>query len=274
MPEAAAAAERRPGPAASPVPAMRAVDLTLRFGGVTALAGVSFDVGASEIHAIIGPNGAGKSCTLNCLNGFNVPQQGRLYFGEREITGLAPHRIAQLGVGRTFQGLQLFAGLSVVDNLLTGRHLHMKTGALQGFFYRGPAHAEELRERRRVEEIIDFLEIKSIRHRLVGSLSYGLRKRVDLGRALAMEPKVLLMDEPMAGMNLEEKEDMVRFILDIREAEDIPVVIVEHDMQVVMDIADRITVLDWGHVIARGDPQAIRSDPAVIKAYLGAPARR
>ena len=274
MPEAAAAVDRRSQPVASQVPAMRAIDLTLRFGGVTALAGVSFDVGASEIHAIIGPNGAGKSCTLNCLNGFNVPQQGRLYFGEREITGLAPHKIARLGVGRTFQGLQLFAGLSVVDNLLTGRHLHMKTGALQGFFYRGPTHAEELRERRRVEEIIDFLEIKSIRHRLVGSLSYGLRKRVDLGRALAMEPKVLLMDEPMAGMNLEEKEDMVRFILDIREAEDIPIVIVEHDMQVVMDIADRITVLDWGHVIARGDPQAIRGDAAVIKAYLGAPAQR
>lgn len=256
------------------VPVMRADGLTLRFGGVTALAGVSFEIGASEIHAIIGPNGAGKSCTLNCLNGFNVPQQGKLFFCEQEITNLPPHSIARLGVGRTFQGLQLFAGLSVVDNLLTGRHMHMKTGALQGFVYRGWAHAEELRERRRVEEIIDFLEIKSIRHKLVGSLSYGLRKRVDLGRALAMNPKVLLMDEPMAGMNLEEKEDMVRFVIDIREALDIPVVIVEHDMHVVMDIADRITVLDWGHVIAQGSPQAIKNDPAVIKAYLGAEVQR
>ena len=274
MPELAAA----PKPAVVPVPVtapiMRADGITLRFGGVTALSGVSFEIGASEIHAIIGPNGAGKSCTLNCLNGFSLPQQGRLFFRDQEITGLPPHRIARFGVGRTFQGLQLFAGLSVVDNLLTGRHLHMKTGALQGFVYRGWAHAEELRERRRVEEIIDFLEIKNIRHKLVGSLSYGLRKRVDLGRALAMEPKVLLMDEPMAGMNLEEKEDMVRFVIDIREALDIPVVIVEHDMHVVMDIADRITVLDWGHVIARGGPQAIKGDAAVIKAYLGAEVRR
>jgi branched-chain amino acid transport system ATP-binding protein len=274
MPEAGAARGTSAAQRSATAPMMRAEGITLRFGGVTALSDVSFEVGASEIHAIIGPNGAGKSCTLNCLNGFNVPQQGRLFFGDREITGLPPHRIAALGVGRTFQGLQLFAGLTVVDNLLTGRHMHMKTGALQGFFYRGWAHAEELRERRRVEEIIDFLEIKNIRHKLVGSLSYGLRKRVDLGRALAMDPKVLLMDEPMAGMNLEEKEDMVRFVIDIREALDIPIVIVEHDMHVVMDIADRITVLDWGHVIARGDPQAIKGDPAVIKAYLGEQAPR
>ena len=270
MPEVAVRSGAAPAQPATTTPIMRAEGLTLRFGGVTALSDVSLEIGASEIHAIIGPNGAGKSCTLNCLNGFNVAQQGRLFFQDLEITGLAPHRIARLGVGRTFQGLQLFAGLTVVDNLLTGRHMRMKTGALQGFFYRGPTHAEELRERRRVEEIIDFLEIKNIRHQLVGSLSYGLRKRVDLGRALAMDPKVLLMDEPMAGMNLEEKEDMVRFVIDIREALDIPVVIVEHDMQVVMDIADRITVLDWGHVIARGDPRAIKGDPAVIKAYLGA----
>ena len=269
MPDAAVL---HPSPAASGAgtkPTLQAEGITLRFGGVTALSDVSFDIAASEIHAIIGPNGAGKSCTLNCLNGFNVPQQGRIRFGGQELTGLSPHRIAQLGIGRTFQGLQLFAGLSVIDNLLTGRHMHMQVGALRGFFYRGWAEAEELRERRRVEEIVDFLEIKNIRHKLVGSLSYGLRKRVDLGRALAMEPKLLLMDEPMAGMNLEEKEDMVRFVLDIREALDIPVVIVEHDMHVVMDIADRITVLDWGHVIARGDPHTIRTSPAVISAYLG-----
>ncbi|GIK97751.1 MAG: ABC transporter ATP-binding protein [Xanthobacteraceae bacterium] len=248
---------------------MRAEGITLRFGGVTALSDVSIEILRSEIVAVIGPNGAGKSCTLNCLNGFNVPQQGRFFFDEQEITGLPPHRIAKLGVGRTFQGLQLFSGLSVIDNLMTGRHLHMRTGAIQGFFYWPFAHREEIEHRRKVEEIIDFLEIKQIRHRLVGSLSYGLRKRVDLGRALAMEPKVLLMDEPMAGMNLEEKEDMARFIIDIREALDIPVLIVEHDMQVVMDIADRIVVLDWGHVIAQGPPSVIKRDPAVIKAYLG-----
>lgn len=251
------------------LPLIRTEGITLRFGGLIALSEVSIEVGESEILAIIGPNGAGKSCTLNCLNGFNAPQVGKLFFRDQEITGLPPHRIAKFGVGRTFQGLQLFAGLSVVDNLLTGRHLHMKTNALQGFLYRGWTHREEIQQRRKVEEIIDFLEIKSIRHKLVGSLSYGLRKRVDLGRALAMTPKVLLMDEPMAGMNLEEKEDMARFVIDIREAMNIPIVIVEHDMQVVMDIADRITVLDWGHVIATGSPEVIKRDPSVIKAYLG-----
>ena len=255
--------------AASASPIMRAEAITLRFGGVTALSGVSLEIRESEILAVIGPNGAGKSCTLNCLNGFNVPQEGRLFYRDHEITGEKPHGIAKLGVGRTFQGLQLFAGLSVIDNLMTGRHLHMKTNALQGFFYWPWAHREEVAQRRKVEEIIDFLEIKQIRHRLVGSLSYGLRKRVDLGRALAMEPRVLLMDEPMAGMNLEEKEDMARFIIDIREAMDIPILIVEHDMQVVMDIADRIVVLDWGHVIAEGPPAAIKRNAAVIKAYLG-----
>ena len=255
--------------APSPGPRMRAESLTLRFGGVTALAGGPLEGGHSEIFAVIGPNGAGKSCTLNCLNGFNRPQEGRLFFEDRELTGLPPPRLPRLGVARTSQGLQLFPGLSVIDNLLTGRHLHMRRGALSGFLYWPRTHREELDHRRRVEEIVDFLEIKSIRHRMVGSLSYGLRKRVDLGRALAMEPRVLLMAEPMAGMNLEEKEDMARFILDIREALDIPVVIVEHDMQVVMDIADRIVVLDWGHVIAQGPPAAIRANPAVIKAYLG-----
>ena len=255
------------------LPVMRAENLTLRFGGVTALSDVSIDIRDGELLAIIGPNGAGKSCTLNCLNKFNAPQQGRLFFRDREITRMSPHAVARLGVGRTFQGLQLFNGLSVLDNLLAGRHLHMTTNALQGFFYWPWSHREELRERRRVEEIIDFLEIKQIRHRLVGSLSYGLRKRVDLGRALAMEPKVLLMDEPMAGMNVEEKEDMARFVIDIREALDISIVIVEHDMQVVMDIADRIVVLDWGHVIADGSPGDIGRHPRVITAYLGEESR-
>ncbi len=255
---------------AKPSPDMiRTSGLRLRFGGVTALTDVSTRVGLSEILAVIGPNGAGKSCLLNCMNGFYHPQEGRVFFGEREITGCKPHSIARLGVARTFQGIQLFPGLSVIDNLLTGRHIFMKTNAVQGFIYRFWTHREEMNERHKVEEIIDFLEIKHIRHKLVGELSYGLRKRIDLGRALAMEPRVLLMDEPMAGMNLEEKEDMARFIIDIREAHDIPIVIVEHDMQVVMDIADRIYVLNWGNVIAEGKPVEIRKNSEVIKAYLG-----
>jgi branched-chain amino acid transport system ATP-binding protein len=248
---------------------MKTIGIDLRFGGVKALTDVSVFLGLSEILAIIGPNGAGKSCLLNCMNGFYHPQQGQVFYRDQNITDEKPHKIAALGIGRTFQGIQLFAGLSVIDNLLTGRHLFMKTNPIQGFIYRHWTHREEMRERRKVEEIIDFLEIKHIRHALVGSLSYGLRKRIDLGRALAMEPKVLLMDEPMAGMNLEEKEDMARFIIDIREAMDIPIVIVEHDMQVVMDIADRIYVLNWGNVIAEGSPEKIKKNPDVIQAYLG-----
>jgi branched-chain amino acid transport system ATP-binding protein len=248
---------------------MCAQAITLRFGGITALEAVEVNVGHSEILAIIGPNGAGKTCLLNCLNGFYHPQEGRIFFLDREITHLKPHKRAKLGIARTFQGLQVFPGLTVIDNLLTGRHFHMKTNAIQGFLYRPWTHREEMKERRKVEEIIDFLEMKQIRHKLVGSLSYGLRKRVDLGRALAMEPRVLLMDEPMSGMNLEEKEDMARFVIDIREAEDIPIVIIEHDMQVVMDIADRIYVLNWGRLIAEGKPQEIMKNREVIKAYLG-----
>jgi branched-chain amino acid transport system ATP-binding protein len=248
---------------------IKTIGIDLRFGGVKALTDVSVFLGSSEILAIIGPNGAGKSCLLNCMNGFYHPQKGQVFYQDQNITDEKPHKIAGLGIARTFQGIQLFAGLSVIDNLLTGRHLFMKTNPLQGFIYRFWTHREEMRERRKVEEIIDFLEIKHIRHALVGSLSYGLRKRIDLGRALAMEPKVLLMDEPMAGMNLEEKEDMARFIIDIREAMDIPIVIVEHDMQVVMDIADRIYVLNWGNVIAEGSPEKIKKNPDVIQAYLG-----
>jgi branched-chain amino acid transport system ATP-binding protein len=244
-------------------------NLQLNFGGVTALFDVSMNVQKSEILAIIGPNGAGKTCLLNCINGFYRPQRGQIFFEDKEITKLRSHKIAKLGVGRTFQGVQLFSGLTVVGNLMTGRHIGMRSNVLQEFFYRPWSHREEIRERSKVEEIIDFLEMKEIRHKVVGSLSYGLRKRVDIGRALAMEPKVLLMDEPMAGMNLEEKEDISRFLIDIREARDIPVVIVEHDMQVVMDIADRIYVLNWGRVIAEGTPQDIKSDPIVVKAYLG-----
>jgi branched-chain amino acid transport system ATP-binding protein len=250
-------------------PLMRTEKLTLQFGGLVALADVSVNVGASEILAVIGPNGAGKSCLLNCMNGFYQAQKGEVFFRDRDISTMKPHKIAALGVARTFQGIQLFPGLSVIDNLLTGRHTFLKTNALTDFFYRPWTHRREMEERRKVEEIIDFLEIKHIRHALVGALSYGLRKRIDLGRALAMEPKMLLMDEPMAGMNLEEKEDMARFVIDIREAMDIPVVIVEHDMQVVMDIADRIYVLNWGNVIAEGSPDEIKRDPEVVQAYLG-----
>lgn len=248
---------------------LRTVGLRLRFGGVVALSDVSTNLGASEILAVIGPNGAGKSCLLNCMNGFYHAQEGQVFFGEVDISRLKPYRIAKLGVARTFQGIQLFPGLSVIDNLLTGRHIFMKTNLIQGFLYKPWTHREEMRERRKIEEIIDFLEIKHIRHKLVGELSYGLRKRIDLGRALAMEPKVLLMDEPMAGMNLEEKEDMARFVIDIREALDIPIVLVEHDMLVVMDISDRIYVLNWGNVIAEGTPEEIKKNPEVIQAYLG-----
>lgn len=248
---------------------LRTVGLHLSFGGVVALSDVSTNLGASEILAVIGPNGAGKSCLLNCMNGFYHAQEGQVFFGEVDISRLKPYRIAKLGVARTFQGIQLFPGLSVIDNLLTGRHIFMKTNLIQGFLYKPWTHREEMRERRKIEEIIDFLEIKHIRHKLVGELSYGLRKRIDLGRALAMEPKVLLMDEPMAGMNLEEKEDMARFVIDIREALDIPIVLVEHDMLVVMDISDRIYVLNWGNVIAEGTPEEIKKNPEVIQAYLG-----
>ena len=243
--------------------------ITLRFGGVVALSEVSVNVGRSEILAIIGPNGAGKSCLLNCMNAFYHPQKGQVLFQGINITQLQPHKIAKLGIARTFQGVQLFPGLNVIENIMTGRHMFMKTNLLTDFLYRPWSYKEEMRERRKVEEIIDFLEIKNIRHRIVGSLSYGLRKRIDVGRALAMEPKMLLMDEPLAGMNLEEKEDIARFIIDIREAMDIPIVIVEHDMHVIMDIADRIYVLNWGNVIAEGTPGEIKSNPEVIQAYLG-----
>ena len=243
--------------------------ITLRFGGVVALSEVSVNVGRSEILAIIGPNGAGKSCLLNCMNAFYHPQKGQVLFQGINITQLQPHKIAKLGIARTFQGVQLVPGLNVIENIMTGRHMFMKTNLLTDFLYRPWSYKEEMRERRKVEEIIDFLEIKNIRHRIVGSLSYGLRKRIDVGRALAMEPKMLLMDEPLAGMSLEEKEDIARFIIDIREAMDIPIVIVEHDMHVIMDIADRIYVLNWGNVIAEGTPGEIKSNPEVIQAYLG-----
>lgn len=244
-------------------------DIWLSFGGICALSGVSFDVKGGELVAIIGPNGAGKTSILNCINGFYRPQKGQLTFEGQNISHLPPHRIARLGIGRTFQNIELFTGLSVLDNLMAARHIHMKRGALAGALYFGPARREEIRHREVVEEIIDLLEMEPYRKKVVGLLPYGVRKRVELGRALALEPRLLLLDEPMAGMNLEEKEDMARFIIDIHELKKIPIVLVEHDMEVVMDTAERLIVLDFGKKIAEGNPQEIRQNPLVIRAYLG-----
>ena len=261
---------------------VRIDNLSLSFGGVKALIDVSLDIRENEILAIIGPNGAGKTCLLNCINGFYKPQKGEIYFEERRITRIRPDRAAKLGLARTFQNIELYTGLSTLDNIMAARHVLMKQNFLSSALYFGPAHDEEIRHRKTVEDIIDFLEIEPIRKKVVGMLPYGMRKRVELGRALAMEPRVLLLDEPMAGMNLEEKEDIARFIIDIFEGQgetyaDSPVlsdgvnciVLVEHDMGVVMDLADRIVVLDFGQKIAEGTPDEIRTNPQVIAAYLG-----
>jgi len=248
---------------------MQALNVRLQFGGVVALNNVSLEIRDDELLAIIGPNGAGKSSLMNCLSGFYRPSAGQVLLGGSDIRALPVHRIAQMGLARTFQGTHIFSGMTVVENLMVGRHIHMHSSLAQAFVYFGAAQREEIEHREKVEEIIELLEIESIRHQPVGSLGYGLRKRVDLGRALAQDPKILLMDEPMAGMNSEEKEDMARFILDVREAARIPVVLVEHDMGVVMDLADRIAVLDFGAKIAEGTPQQMQRDPAVLKAYLG-----
>lgn len=244
-------------------------DLSLNFGGVRALNGVSVEVGEREILAIIGPNGAGKTCLLNCINGFYRPQSGNIYFQGQNITHLPAHRIAKLGIARTFQNIELYSGMTVVDNLMAARHIHYRTAWLADFLYFGWTRNEEVEHRAMVEEIIDLLEMEKIRKSVVGMLPHGLRKRVELGRALALEPKALLLDEPMAGMNVEEKEDMARFMLDTFELREIPIVLVEHDMGVVMDIADRIYVLDFGDVIAEGTPEQVKNNTDVIKAYLG-----
>lgn len=248
---------------------LRVQDLDLSFGGTQALQQVSFEVKRGEILAIIGPNGAGKTSLLNCFNSFYHPDSGRILFEGKNLTKLPPYRIAELGIARTFQNLALYTGMSVVDNLMAARHIHMKHGMIAGAIFFGTAQTEEVEHRIVVEEIIDFLEIEPIRKAVVGALPHGLRKRVELGRALALEPTLLLLDEPMTGMNIEEKEDMARFILDIHELEDITIILIEHDMGLVMDIADRLVVLDFGFKIAEGSPEEIRNNEVVIEAYLG-----
>ena len=244
-------------------------EITLVFGGISALNDISFDVQEGEILAIIGPNGAGKTSLLNCINNFYHPEQGDIFFNGHNLTKLPPYKIAKLGIARTFQNTALYTGLSTLDNLMAARHIHMQSGMLNSIIYWGLAQKEDLKHRQQVEEIIDFLEIEHIRKSIVGALPHGLRKRVELGRALALEPQLMLLDEPMTGMNLEEKEDIARFVLDINERRGTTILLIEHDMGVVMDIADRIVVLDFGMKIAEGIPEEIRQDEAVINAYLG-----
>jgi branched-chain amino acid transport system ATP-binding protein len=239
------------------------------FGGVQAVSGVDLEVGRDELVSVIGPNGAGKTSLLNMVSGFYHPDRGRIALDGQDITRVAPNRIAALGVARTFQNIALFKGMTVLDNLMLGRHVRMRSGVLASIAYWGLAQREEVRHRRRVEDVIDFLRIQDLRRRVTGSLPYGLQKRVELGRALALEPTLLLLDEPMGGMNQDEKEDMARFILDVNEEWGTTVVLIEHDMGVVMDISDRVAVLDMGQKIAEGTPDEVRGNPRVIKAYLG-----
>jgi branched-chain amino acid transport system ATP-binding protein len=258
-----------PVPSGEPPVILELRDISLHFGGIKALSDVSFAVRKGEIYAVIGPNGAGKTSVFNCISGLYHPDKGRILFKGVDITRATPARRARLGLARSFQNIELFRGMTVIDNLMLGRHIRMKTGLLTGGLFFGPARREEIRNRAIVEEIIDFLEIQPVRTKTVGTLAYGLQKRVELGRALALEPEVLLLDEPMAGMNAEETEDMARFVLDINQERGITVVLIEHDMGVVMDICDRICALDFGVRLAEGTPAEIQADHRVVSAYLG-----
>ncbi len=243
--------------------------ISLSFGGIKALQDIDFKVRQGEILAVIGPNGAGKTSLINSINGFYHPQQGSIRLDGRDITNEPPYRRAQMGISRTFQNIALYTNMTALDNLMAARHIHMKTNMLTGAIFVGQAQREEIAHRKKVEEIIDFLEMESVRKTIVGNLAYGLRKRIELGRALALEPTLLLLDEPMAGMNVEEKEDMARFILDIHEQQDMTILLVEHDMGLVMDISDRVVVLNFGQKIAEGITDEVKHDPRVVEAYLG-----